>query len=284
MHMIDGGGRLSRVNRRWTEALGYSSEQVIGRFAPDFLTAESRHRAINETLPLYWRVGSVRSVRYRFVKKDGGVTDLQLDAELVAVAGANRLSYAAIRNIDDRTQWEQSSDTLATLVGLTKLQRKYQEVVFPAVSIQLQKPARLPDASTRYSPRPTPAGDVLLALLEIAGDISGSLKASETSMTWRMPLRHKSTPTNEWASCPRILHQTRYIRTLELKEMAIATEAKLTCPECGHERDEKMPTDACQFFYECVSCGSLLKPKAGDCCVFCSYADVRCPSEQARSL
>ena len=66
--------------------------------------------------------------------------------------------------------------------------------------------------------------------------------------------------------------------------MAIATEAKLTCPECGHERDEKMPTDACQFFYECVSCGSLLKPKAGDCCVFCSYADVRCPSEQARSL
>ena len=177
MHMIDGGGRLSRVNRRWTEALGYSSEQVIGRFAPDFLTAESRDRAINETLPLYWRVGSVRSVRYRFVKKDGGVTDLQLDAELVAVAGANRLSYAAIRNIDDRTQWEQSSDTLATLVGLTKLQRKYQEVVFPAASIQLQKPARLPDASTRYSPRPTPAGDVLLALLEIAGDISGSLKA-----------------------------------------------------------------------------------------------------------
>lgn len=54
----------------------------------------------------------------------------------------------------------------------------------------------------------------------------------------------------------------------------------LTCPSCGHRLIETMPTDACQFFYECKSCGSMLKPKAGACCVFCSYGDVPCPPVQ----
>lgn len=44
-----------------------------------------------------------------------------------------------------------------------------------------------------------------------------------------------------------------------------------------------MPTDACQFFYECANCGTLLRPKPGDCCVFCSYGSVHCPSVQLRS-
>jgi|SRR6266576_709305 len=29
-----------------------------------------------------------------------------------------------------------------------------------------------------------------------------------------------------------------------------------------------MPTDACQFFYECAGCETLLRPKPGDCSVF----------------
>ncbi len=45
----------------------------------------------------------------------------------------------------------------------------------------------------------------------------------------------------------------------------------LTCPNCGHAKEEKMPTDACIHFYECEGCGDLLKPLTGDCCVFCSF-------------
>jgi hypothetical protein len=41
-----------------------------------------------------------------------------------------------------------------------------------------------------------------------------------------------------------------------------------------------MPTDACQFFYDCKGCGVLLRPKEGDCCVFCSYGTVPCPPIQ----
>jgi hypothetical protein len=32
-----------------------------------------------------------------------------------------------------------------------------------------------------------------------------------------------------------------------------------------------MPEDSCQFFYECEKCKTVLKPKQGDCCVYCSY-------------
>jgi hypothetical protein len=54
----------------------------------------------------------------------------------------------------------------------------------------------------------------------------------------------------------------------------------LTCPECGHRREEAMPADACLFFYDCKGCGIVLRPKPGECCVFCSYGTVRCPPMQ----
>ena len=31
----------------------------------------------------------------------------------------------------------------------------------------------------------------------------------------------------------------------------------------------------------CTNCGTLLRSKAGDCCVFCSYGSVKCPPVQA---
>lgn len=61
----------------------------------------------------------------------------------------------------------------------------------------------------------------------------------------------------------------------------IILESVLTCPECGHAEAEQMPTDACQYFYDCKGCGAVLKPKQGDCCVFCSYGTVPCPPIQA---
>lgn len=55
----------------------------------------------------------------------------------------------------------------------------------------------------------------------------------------------------------------------------------ITCPHCGHKKSELMPTDACQYFYECENCKQVLKPKQGDCCVYCSYGTVKCPPIQA---
>lgn len=60
----------------------------------------------------------------------------------------------------------------------------------------------------------------------------------------------------------------------------IQLHSTITCPACGFEKDEIMPTEACQFFYECPNCVQIIKPKKGDCCVYCSYGSVKCPPVQ----
>jgi len=64
----------------------------------------------------------------------------------------------------------------------------------------------------------------------------------------------------------------------------IQLQSTITCANCGHQALEIMPTDACQFFYDCKGCGSLLKPNSGDCCVFCSFGNVPCPPIQESQL
>ncbi|MBK7625636.1 MAG: hypothetical protein IPJ16_00285 [Bacteroidales bacterium] len=62
--------------------------------------------------------------------------------------------------------------------------------------------------------------------------------------------------------------------------MNIKIYSVITCPICGYNKEEKMPEDACQFFYECENCKTVIKPKDGDCCVYCSYGTEKCPSKQ----
>jgi predicted ferric reductase len=66
----------------------------------------------------------------------------------------------------------------------------------------------------------------------------------------------------------------------EMEERKIELQSTITCPKCGYSKKETMPTDACQFFYECESCKTVLRPMQGDCCVYCSYGTVKCPSKQ----
>jgi hypothetical protein len=58
-------------------------------------------------------------------------------------------------------------------------------------------------------------------------------------------------------------------------------ESLWTCPQCGFARQETMPTDACQFYYECSNCKVLLRPNSESCCAqiqetaACSVCSVR---------
>ncbi|HSU98158.1 MAG TPA: GDCCVxC domain-containing (seleno)protein, partial [Gemmatimonadaceae bacterium] len=61
----------------------------------------------------------------------------------------------------------------------------------------------------------------------------------------------------------------------------LQTTSVLTCPECSRAEVFEMPADACVFFHQCAGCGTVLRPRAGDCCVFCSYGSVPCPPVQA---
>jgi len=58
--------------------------------------------------------------------------------------------------------------------------------------------------------------------------------------------------------------------------------SEISCPNCGFKKVEEMPTDSCQFFYECENCKKVLRPYEGDCCVYCSYGSIKCPSIQQK--
>ena len=73
---------------------------------------------------------------------------------------------------------------------------------------------------------------------------------------------------------------SRHSETSLESPVEAALRSVITCPECGGAAEEEMPTDACQYFYECTHCHKLLRPKAGDCCVFCSFGTVKCPPVQ----
>jgi hypothetical protein len=91
-----------------------------------------------------------------------------------------------------------------------------------------------------------------------------------------LPVERQETLT---VMLPDRVHDGRADRYRQFMAAAV-TEATITCPECGAETREDMPTNACQFFYTCPACSARLRPLAGDCCVFCSYADQVCPPKQ----
>ena len=72
-------------------------------------------------------------------------------------------------------------------------------------------------------------------------------------------------------------------RMLPSEKAMIVYDSVVTCPKCGHQSQEAMSADACEFFYTCKRCGSVSKPLPGHCCIFCSYGSVPCPPiQQAR--
>ena len=176
MHAVNKGGKLVKVNPRWSQRLGYKRKDVTGRPAPDFLTPESRARALKDTLPLFWRVGSARNIGYRFVKRDGRTLDVQLDAEVVTTPGRTVLGYAALRDPDDLDQWEQASATITSLKQLANLQRKYESVL----SVTKSPERALHPLEAQFSSGQLLESDlveeVLGVAIEIGQDISASLR------------------------------------------------------------------------------------------------------------
>ncbi|HET8962283.1 MAG TPA: GDCCVxC domain-containing (seleno)protein [Chitinophagales bacterium] len=62
--------------------------------------------------------------------------------------------------------------------------------------------------------------------------------------------------------------------------MKITTVCVIKCPHCKVEQQASMPENSCQLTYDCSACGKEMVKAEGDCCVFCSYGSLKCPSKQ----
>lgn len=75
------------------------------------------------------------------------------------------------------------------------------------------------------------------------------------------------------------------IQKIAVKQDSLASASDslismITCPSCGFQKEEIMPTEVCQLKYTCSKCDTTLLPKQEDCCVYCSYGTKKCPSMQ----
>ena len=177
MHSIDKEGTIVNVNRRWLETMGYTKEEVLGHKAFDFLTEESRTMAIRDTLPLFWRAGSDHGIGLQFVRKDGRVLDILLDAEVIPGTRGDPIGLATLRDRRDLSQWEQAHTTIWNLKQLTHLQRGLQSIL----STQFNDIPDLQPSVSRQLPSHAIemgfAEEAVETLVEIAQDISVNLRA-----------------------------------------------------------------------------------------------------------
>ena len=57
---------------------------------------------------------------------------------------------------------------------------------------------------------------------------------------------------------------------------------KLTCPNCGATQTVKMLALEVCSVYQCNTCKEIIQAHTNECCVYCEYGEVKCPSEQVK--
>ncbi|MBF0411718.1 MAG: PAS domain S-box protein [Desulfamplus sp.] len=103
LHSIDNTGSIISVSDYWLEVMGYERHEVIGRHLTDFLTEESAAYAESISFPEFFKIGFVKDVAYKFVKKNGETIDTLLSAISEKDEKRNFIrSLAVLTDITDR--------------------------------------------------------------------------------------------------------------------------------------------------------------------------------------
>jgi PAS domain S-box-containing protein len=112
LHSIDKNGKLVSVSNYWSDALGYTREEVIGKKLTDYLSPDSRKFAEEKIIPTFFKKGIIKDIPYQFIKKNEAIIDVLLSA------------------ITDRDEQRQTFRSLAVSVDVTernKAERALQE-------------------------------------------------------------------------------------------------------------------------------------------------------------
>ncbi|MGB0846810.1 MAG: GDCCVxC domain-containing (seleno)protein [Thiolinea sp.] len=61
----------------------------------------------------------------------------------------------------------------------------------------------------------------------------------------------------------------------------IILECTLTCPSCQTKESLTMVQGRSESFFTCTHCSTTHLTKLGECCIYCSYGTVSCPTIQS---
>lgn len=111
------------------------------------------------------------------------------------------------------------------------------------------------------------------------------LTSDETDLKWKKQgyetyTKYIGTERAENVRDYYIEYQKKLIKKRPCCKTETSGTSEIKCPHCGYKKGETMPTDVCLLKYICTHCKKEILAKEGDCCVFCSYGDHKCPSMQ----
>ncbi len=155
LHSIDASGRLVSVSDYWTEVMGYSREEVIGRPITDFMVEESKRHAEAVAIPRFLEVGFCKDVAYRFRKKSGEEIDVLLSATAERDAEGRILrSLAVLVDVTERKRVEQRLQKAQEMLRSysRELERQVRERTLEITNILRYTPSlvSLKDRQGRY--------------------------------------------------------------------------------------------------------------------------------------
>lgn len=131
LYSLDREDRVTSVSNLWLEIMGHRREEVIGRHAFDFLSAESRRAAREMLFPDFYKTGQMKNQACQFVTKAGECREVMLsaiaqrDAEgrydgalaFVIDVTPTREAEKDQRRLTARLQQAQKMEAIATLAG-----------------------------------------------------------------------------------------------------------------------------------------------------------------------
>ncbi|HAX74503.1 MAG TPA: hypothetical protein DCY88_01355, partial [Cyanobacteria bacterium UBA11372] len=105
-HSLDADGNVIRINDTELNMLGYAREEIIGKHLTDLLAPDSLP-IFQENFPRFKQKGSLHDLELNFIRKDGTILPVSLNATaLKDEAGNYLMSRSTIFDISDRKQAE----------------------------------------------------------------------------------------------------------------------------------------------------------------------------------
>ncbi len=116
---LDEDGRLLEVNKTWLDLLGYSRDEVIGKWFGEFLAPRWQAHFI-EGFPKFKATGEVRGVQVEMLKKDGSEISVSFDGKVARNEnGTFTQTHCVLQDVTDKKRAEEA---------LQKSEAKYRAI------------------------------------------------------------------------------------------------------------------------------------------------------------
>ena len=161
MCAVDHHFRITKVNLRWTERMGFQRGEVLGQKLSEFGAEDSRDYVNSEVIPYVHQFGFVRQVPFHLIDREGRPLTTFLDIQICRTGSC--FAFAAWYDRQHPLQLEWASWTMGILLQFSRLQHEFDLLwpVFDGHSYTVS-PDRIGAARLPPMPSPESEGDTLV--------------------------------------------------------------------------------------------------------------------------